>query len=238
MRSTPTPVRPKPTPYITLQSCRPLNPKPGQLKRHAKPQLCSAWVLIEVHTPVGGSVQMTPGRMVAELAASVLPHHNSGNCRDRLPPRSLAPSLSPLPLPPSFLPSFPPLLFLRVFSRSVSPSLACLHACIGYAASNDGDKFLLSLCLSVPLCLSLTRPSDMLSVLFEPILMGPPPPALGAALAAAATPEPTAPITESGAYLPMTSGGWILTKVGDISSCQSRYMDPATSNDHRVQASD
>ena len=44
----------------------------------------------------------------------------------------------------------------------------------------------------------------------EAVLMGPPPPALGAALAAAATPEPTAPITESGAYLPMTSGGWIL----------------------------
>ena len=40
-------------------------------------------------------------------------------------------------------------------------------------------------------------------------LMGPL--ALGAALgAAAATPEPTAPITESGAYLPITSGGWIL----------------------------
>ena len=40
-------------------------------------------------------------------------------------------------------------------------------------------------------------------------LMGPL--ALGAVLgAAAATPEPTAPITESGAYLPITSGGWIL----------------------------
>ena len=35
------------------------------------------------------------------------------------------------------------------------------------------------------------------------------PPALGAA-AATATPLPTLPMTESGAYLPMTSGGWIL----------------------------
>ena len=38
------------------------------------------------------------------------------------------------------------------------------------------------------------------------------PPAFGAAPPAtgAATPLPTLPITESGAYLPITSGGWIL----------------------------
>ena len=147
-----------------------------------KAQLCGAWVLIEVHAPVGGSVQMTPGRMIAELAASVLPHHNFGNRRDRLPPpRSLVPSLSPTS-PPS------PLL------------LACVLAS-GIPQQKNGDEIMLS------------HASPSVLSLCEPILMGPPPPALGAALAAAATPEPTAPITESGAYLPMTSGGWILSNM-------------------------
>ena len=58
------------------------------------------------------------------------------------------------------------------------------------------------------------------------VLMAPPPPALGAAAATppAATapppppPAPSMPITESGAYLPITSGGWILAVRGDLYS--------------------
>ena len=59
------------------------------------------------------------------------------------------------------------------------------------------------------------------------VLMAPPPPALGAAAAtppAAAAPPPppppapSMPITESGAYLPITSGGWILAVRGDLYS--------------------
>ena len=85
----------------------------------------------------------------------------------------------------------------------LSPSpllLACVLAS-GIPQQKNGDEIMLS------------HASPSVLSLCEPILMGPPPPALGAALAAAATPEPTAPITESGAYLPMTSGGWILSNM-------------------------
>mmetsp|Transcript_13183 Transcript_13183/g.31464 ORF Transcript_13183/g.31464 Transcript_13183/m.31464 type:complete len:303 (-) Transcript_13183:675-1583(-) len=48
------------------------------------------------------------------------------------------------------------------------------------------------------------------SLLPASFLAGAPPFLGAAALAATAVPSPTAPITESGAYLPMTSGGWIM----------------------------
>ena len=42
-----------------------------------------------------------------------------------------------------------------------------------------------------------------------------------AAGAAEGAPLPTLPITESGAYLPITSGGWILRKERDLASWQT-----------------
>ena len=38
-----------------------------------RPALSSAWVLVDVHTPVGCPVQVAPGLVVPELAAGVLP---------------------------------------------------------------------------------------------------------------------------------------------------------------------
>ena len=127
-----------------MRSTPPQGLPPHTDVKHAKPTVAScscgdnvlppssAWVLVDVHTPVGCPIQVAPGLVVPELAAGVLPS-----------------------------------------------TAAVVHR--GHKASKAAG-----------------------------VLMGPPL-ALGPALgAAAATPEPTAPMTESGAYLPMTSGGWIL----------------------------
>ena len=57
----------------------------------------------------------------------------------------------------------------------------------------------------------VVTPCVFISPHHSPVLAGAPPALAAPPATGAATPLPTLPITESGAYLPMTSGGWILS---------------------------